>query len=243
MSERPVALVTGAARRLGAVTARALHAAGYAIAIHHLSSAAEAEALAAHCNAEVAGSAAVHRADLAEADAPARLVADVEARWGRLDLLVNNASVFDATPHGSLTPALWERIQAVNLRAPLFLALACAPLLAARHGSIVNITDIHAERPRHDYTAYCASKAGLVAVTRGLALDLAPAVRVNAVAPGAILWAASEDATVQADTVRGTPLRRRGDPEDIAEAVCYLARARFVTGHVLNVDGGRLLHS
>lgn len=241
--DAPVALVTGAAKRLGACTARALHALGYTLVIHHHLSSAEARALAANLNAARANSATTVSADLADADAAARIADAVADRHPGLDLLVNNASVFDASPLAQVDVAAWERIQAINLRAPYFLALACAPLLRARRGAIVNITDIHSERPRAGYSAYCASKAGLVAVTRGLALELAPEIRVNAVAPGPILWADSEDEALQAATLRGTPLARRGEPEDIAQAVCYLARAAYVTGHVLDVDGGRHLAS
>ena len=237
----PVALITGAAKRLGASTARALHGLGYDIVIHHHTSADEAQALAAELNAIRAASAITLCQDLLHPQAGAAIIAALGQQHGRLDLLVNNASVFDRTPLQHVDLAAWERIQTINLRAPYFLSLHAAPLLRASRGAIVNITDIHSERPRAEYSVYCASKAGLVAVTRGLALELAPEVRVNAVAPGPILWAASEDATLQAATLAGTPLARRGDPQDIAQAVCYLARAPFVTGHVLDVDGGRKL--
>ncbi len=237
----PVALITGAAKRLGATTARALHRLGYDIVIHHHTSAEEAQALVTELNAIRATSASKLCQDLAAPEAGAALIAAFSTQYSRLDLLVNNASVFDRTPLASVKLADWERIQAINLRAPYFLSVHAASLLRASRGAIVNITDIHSERPRADYSVYCASKAGLVALTRGLALELAPAVRVNGVAPGAILWAASEDAELQAATLAGTPLARRGDPEDIAQAVCYLARAPFITGHILDVDGGRSL--
>lgn len=237
----PVALITGAARRLGACTARALHTLGYDIVIHHHTSADEAHPLAIELNDVRADSATTLCQDLADAHAGATIISRLRERHARLDVLVNNASVFDRTPIGAVDVATWDRIHAINVRTPYFLSLAAAPLLRASRGAIVNITDIHSERPRADYSAYCASKSGLVAVTRGLALELAPEVRVNAVAPGPILWAASEDAALQAATLAGTPLARRGDPRDIAEAVCYLAGAPFVTGHVLDVDGGRHL--
>ncbi|MBK6657124.1 MAG: pteridine reductase [Proteobacteria bacterium] len=240
-NDAPVALITGAAKRLGACTARALHALGYDIVIHHHTSGDEARALAAELNAQRAASALTLRQDLADAHAGKLIIEALHARRARLDVLVNNASVFDPTPIASVDVAAWDRLHAINVRTPYFLCLAAAPLLRASRGAIVNITDIHSERPRADYSAYCASKSGLVAVTRGLALELAPEVRVNAVAPGPILWAASEDAALQAATLAGTPLARRGDPADIAAAVCYLARAPFVTGHVLDVDGGRHL--
>lgn len=237
----PIALITGAAKRLGACTARALHRLGYDIVIHHHTSTDDALALAAELNAIRALSATTLGQDLAADDAGANIIAACRARHQRLDVLVNNASVFDRTALDSVDLAAWERIQAINLRAPYFLSVHAAPLLRATHGSIINITDIHSERPRAGYSAYCASKAGLVAVTRGLALELAPEVRVNAVAPGPILWAASEDAQLQAATLAGTPLARRGDPQDIAQAICYLVQAPFVTGHILDVDGGRSL--
>lgn len=241
LNDAPVALITGAAKRLGACTARALHSLGYDIVIHHHTSAVEAHALADELNGARASSAVTVCHDLAAADAGEAIIAAHLAQRSRLDLLVNNASVFDRTPLATVDLAAWERIQAINVRAPYFISLHAAPLLRASRGAIVNITDIHSERPRADYSAYCASKAGLVAVTRGLALELAPEVRVNAVAPGPILWADSEDAALQAATLAGTPLARRGDPQDIAQAVCYLARAPFVTGHILDVDGGRHL--
>lgn len=238
----PVALVTGAARRLGAVTARALHADGYTVVVHHHTSAAEALALAAGLNAARADSASTVAADLARVEAAETVVGAVTARYGRLDLLVNNASIFERSPRDRIDPAAFERLHAINVRAPYFLSIAATPWLRATRGAIVNITDVHAEHPRRDYAAYCASKAGLLAISRTLALELAPEVRVNCVAPGAILWAASEqDAALQDAMVQATPLARVGDPQDIAAAVCYLAGATFVTGQVLNVDGGRTL--
>lgn len=232
MAERPAALITGAARRLGATTARLLHGEGYDVAIHYHTSAGDARALAAELNGARAGSAITLEQDLAAPDAATRIIAAYRSQWARLDLLVNNASVFDRTPVAAVTPEIWDRIHAINLRAPYFLAIEAASLLRANRGSIVNITDIHAERPRAEYSAYGASKAALVAVTQSLAIDLAPTIRVNAVSPGAILWASSEDASVQTDTLKGTPLGRNGEPSDIAAAVLYLAGAQFVTGHV-----------
>jgi pteridine reductase len=239
---RPVALITGAAKRLGAVTARRLHGAGFNIAIHYHTSADDARRLAAELNADRGESAWVLRQNLATADAGARLVAALEKKTGRLDALINNASVFDETPLDGADPATWERIQAINLRTPYFLGVHAARLLGQERGSIVNIVDIHAERPRRGYSMYCASKAGLLAVTRSLALELAPAVRVNAIAPGAILWADSEDDTQRAEWLQATPLARRGEPADIADAVLYLVHAPYVTGQVIGVDGGRSLN-
>ena len=237
----PVALVTGAAKRLGAVTVRVLHDKGYNVVVHYHNSGREAQALAAELNSVRAASAVSLREDFATGDPAASLIEAAGQTWSRLDLLVNNASVFDKTPLNEIDLPAWERIQTINLRTPFFLSIAAAPLLAKAKGSIVNIADIHAERPRLDFSAYCASKAGLVAITRSLAIEMAPAVRVNCVSPGAILWAANETKAVQENTVKTTPLERHGDPEDIAQAVCFLAEAKFVTGHTVNVDGGRVV--
>lgn len=242
-ASRPVALVTGAARRIGAAIVRRLHAAGYATMLHCHGSQDQAQSLAAELDAPAPGSAAWHGADLADPAAPAALVAATLARFGRLDLLVNNASNFFATPLATATAAQWDALFAVNARAPFLLAQAAAPHLQAAGGAIVNLVDIHAEQPLRDHPAYCAAKAALAALTRSLALDLAPHVRVNAVAPGAILWPEHEaDPARRAQLLAATPLRRTGTPEDIAEAVRWLAQdAGYVTGQILRVDGGRLM--
>lgn len=237
----PVALVTGAAKRLGAAIARALHDKGYNVVVHYHNSAREAQALVAELNHARTASVVTLCENFATSDRAVNLVESAGQTWSRLDLLVNNASVFDKTPLDEIDLASWERIQTVNLTTPYFLSIAAGPLLSKTQGSIVNIADIHAERPRRDFSAYCASKAGLVAITRSLAIDMAPSVRVNCVSPGAILWAADETKTVRENTVNATPLARHGDPEDIAQAVCYLAEAKFVTGHTVNVDGGRVV--
>ncbi|MCX7960514.1 MAG: pteridine reductase [Burkholderiales bacterium] len=236
-----VALVTGASRRIGAAIARRLHALGAAVLIHYRSAEADAARLEAALNAERAGSAARVAADLLSPQAPRALVEAALTRFGRLDLLVNNASGFYPTPLGAIEPRHWDELVGSNLRAPLFLAQAAAPHLVKASGAIVNIADIHAERPLRGYAVYSVAKAGLVALTRALALELAPAVRVNAVAPGAIVW--PEDGQFPPPErdriVATTPLARLGAPEEIADAVCFLAAAPFVTGQVLAVDGGR----
>ncbi len=236
-------LVTGGAKRVGAAIVRALHGAGVRVIVHCLSSRAEAESLVAGLNAERTASAAIVQGDLADTGAIEALVAEAASRFGRLDGLVNNASGFRATPFDRLTPSDWEELSATNLRAPMFLAKAAAPHLALHGGAIVNIVDIHAERPLRDFTAYTVAKAGLAGLTRSLALELAPAVRVNGVSPGAILWPEPDDAFPPAERARitaQTPLRRTGRPEDIAGAVKYLLLdAPFVTGQILAVDGGR----
>ena len=240
---RPVALVTGSARRLGAAIARGLHGAGHDVALHYGRSQQEAEALAAELESLRAGSTLVLQADLAAFDRLPELVAHTVGRFGRLDALVNNASAFFPTPMGEATPAQWDALFNANARAPFFLAQAAAPHLRATHGAIVNLADIHAERPLRAHALYGMSKAALVYMTRALALELAPEIRVNAIAPGAILWPDSgkDDAAKQALLVR-TPLQRTGTPEEIAEAVRWLLRdATYTTGQVLRLDGGRLL--
>ena len=239
-------LVTGAARRIGAAIARRLHAAGAHVALHCHRSRAEAEALAAELNAVRAGSCAVVQGDLLDVAGLARIVEDAAGAFGRLDALVNNASSFYATPLGGIETHAWDDLIGTNLRAPLFLAQAAPPRLRAAKGAIVNLVDIHAERPLKDFIVYSIAKAGLAGLTRALALELGPEVRVNGVAPGAILWPAGGehfDGSEKARITEQTPLRRIGTPEDIAGAVKYLLfDAPFVTGQILAVDGGRSIH-
>ncbi len=239
--ESKVALVTGAARRVGAAIARRLHAAGANVVLHYRGADAEAAQLEKALNAARAGSAVKVKGDLLAPVAPKALVDAALQRFARLDILVNNASAFYPTAVGEIELGHWEELIGSNLRAPLFLAQAAAPQLALAGGAIVNIADIHAERPLKGYVVYSLAKAGLVALTRSLALELAPGVRVNAVAPGAIAW--PEDGQFEPGEreriVATTPLRRTGDPEEIAQAVHFLCTAPFVTGQVLAVDGGR----
>lgn len=240
----PVALVTGGARRVGAEIVRALHAAGARVAIHHRRSSSEAQALAAELNALRPDSAAAFAADLCDAGALFALVEAVVARFGRLDALVNNASTFHPTPLAAIDETAWSDIVGSNLKGPLFLSQAAAPHLAAAGGCIVNITDIHADRPLKGYPLYCAAKAGLNGLTRALALELAPTVRVNAVAPGAVDWPEDDSfpPDEQAAIIARTLLKRAGTPDDIARAVKFLVfDSPYVTGQVINVDGGRLV--
>ncbi len=241
-----VVLVTGAARRVGAEIARALHEAGAAVAIHYRSSAAEAESLASSLNAHRPDSAAAFAADLLDTAALPALIAAVVARFGRLDGLVNNASSFYPTRVGAVDTAAWDDLMGSNLKAPLFLAQAAAPYLTAAHGCIVNITDVHAERPLKGFPIYSAAKGGLLTLTRSLAIELAPAVRVNAVAPGAIEWPndeASFPPAERAAIIEHTLLGRIGSPADIARTVKFLVfDAPYITGQVINVDGGRTAH-
>lgn len=242
----PVVLITGAARRVGAEIARTLHAAGACVAIHYRASAAAADDLTAALNAERPGSAAAFAADLLDMAALPRLVESVVARFGRLEALVNNASSFFATKVGAVDAAAWDDLVGTNFKAPLFLAQAAAPHLQRSSGCIVNITDIHAERPLKGYPLYCAAKAGLLGLTRALALELGPQVRVNAVAPGAIEWPHDTNdfsPAERAAIIDHTLLKRVGSPDDIAHTVKFLVfDAPYVTGQVINVDGGRTAH-
>ena len=242
---RPVALITGSARRIGAAIARTLHAAGYDLALHCWHSRAELDALAAELEARRPDSTLVLQADLAEFDRLPELVARTIGRFGRLDALVNNASSFEPTPIGTTTPAQWDALFASNARAPFFLSQAAAPHLAAAHGAIVNLTDIYGERPLREHTVYCMAKAALIMMTKSLALELGPDVRVNAVSPGAILWPEDDhDAGKQQAMLARTPLARTGTPEEVAEAVRWLLQdAHYSTGQVLHLDGGRLLNA
>ncbi len=235
-------LVTGAARRVGAVIAAAFHAAGARLAVHYRGSKAEADALVARLNAARADSAHAFRADLSDPAACEPLVATVVRRCGRLDVLVNNASSFYPTPVGAITPDQFDDLVGSNLRAPLFLAQAAAPELARREGLILNIADIHGLRPLARHAVYCAAKAGLVMLTRALARELGPAIRVNAIAPGPVLWPERDvDAALRERIVARTALKRAGSPEDVAKAALFFATdAPFITGEVLAVDGGRL---
>src|SRR5579863_9757173 len=235
------ALVTGAARRVGAELVRTLHAEGANCTIHCHRSTGAAERLAAELNAARPGSAFVLSADLRDEGQPARLVAQTCERFGGLHLLINNASTFYPTALGSITAAQWQDLVGTNLQAPLFLAQAAAPPLRAVRGAIINMVDIHGLRPLRDHPVYSAAKAGLIMLTRALARELAPEVRVNAVAPGAVLWPeAGMDEQRKDRILEQTPLHRPGSPADIARAVLFFAtESPFVTGQILAVDGGR----
>jgi len=238
-----VALVTGGARRLGAAIVRRLHAAGACVLVHYRDSDAEATQLVAELNALRPKSAAKVKAELLAPVAPRALVLAARDAFGRLDILVNNASSFFPVPLGAVEASHWEELVGSNLRAPLFICQEAAPELTRVEGAIVNIVDIHAERPLKGYAVYSTAKGGLAALTRSLALELAPRVRVNGVAPGAVAWPEDDQisAAERERILATTPLGRTGSPEDVAQAVHFLACAPFVTGQILAVDGGRSL--
>lgn len=234
-------LITGGARRVGAAVARELHAAGANVAIHFRKSASDAAMLAAEFNDKRAKSAATIRADLLDIGNLGALVEFTLRHFGSLDVLVNNASTFYATPIGQITPEAWDDLIGTNLKVPVFLAQAAAPALKARQGLILNLVDIHALRPLRHYTVYSAAKAGLHMVTRSLAKELGPDVRVNGIAPGPVMWPEGDlDDAKRAEIIDRTILKRMGTPQDIARAALFFAaHAPFVTGQVLAVDGGR----
>ena len=238
-----VVLITGGAKRVGAAICRRLHAAGARLMLHYRSSAGEARLLQAELNRARADSVALIQADLLDIAKLPSIVEQTVLRFGRLDALVNNASSFFTTTMGEIEPAQWDNLMGTNVRAPLFLAQAAAAPLRRSQGAIVNITDIHADRPLKNFVVYTVAKAGLVGLTRALARELAPEVRVNAVAPGPILWPEADDSFDEVSRQRiisHTPLKREGEPDDVARAVHFLlAEAPYVTGETIAVDGGR----
>jgi len=236
-----VVLITGAAKRLGAAIARGFHSAGAGVAIHYHRSAIEATDLRDEFNASRAGSAIATEADLLDVAQLPDLVERTVAAFGRLDVLINNASTFYATPVGNISPAQWDDLVGTNLRAPLFLAQAATPWLRRSHGLILNMIDIHGQRPLPGHPVYSTAKAGLAMLTRSLARELGPEVRVNGIAPGPILWPEGGiDAELQQEIIAKTQLKRIGSPDDIVRAALFFATsAPYVTGQILAVDGGR----
>ena len=241
--DRPVALITGAGRRVGAATARTLHAAGYDLALHYRRSVDDARALTDELEQQRRGSTLLLQAELAELSTLPVMIEQLLARFGRLDALVNNASAFYPTPLGAATTQQWNELFASNAQAPFFLSQAAIPALRKARGGIVNMVDIYAERPLAEHPLYCMAKAALAAMTRSLALDLGPDIRVNGVAPGAVMWPSDGKPYDDQQTMLArTPLQRAGTPEDVAGAVLWLLRdAPFVTGQIIRVDGGRTL--
>ncbi len=236
-----VALITGGAKRLGNAIAHALHQEGAQLVIHYRSSKASADALVAELNALRAGSAVALGCDLLDIAALPQLVQQTLVQFGRLDMLVNNASSFYPTPMGAITEQHWDDLLGSNLKAPLFLAQAAAPALRATQGLILNMVDIHAQRPLPAYTVYSIAKAGLATLTKSLARELGPEIRVNAIAPGPVLWPEDQmSAELQQEIISKTALKRQGTPADIARAALFFAKdAPYVTGQILAIDGGR----
>jgi|SRR5580692_10137370 pteridine reductase len=233
-------LITGGARRLGAAMAQALHAVGANVVIHHLTSTQDAAALVGALNARRQSSALALQADLLDTARLPQLVDAAIGRFGRLDILINNASTFYATPVGEINAAQFEDLIGTNFRAPLFLAQAAAAELRLRRGLILNMVDIHGMKPLKRYPTYSAAKAALIMLTRSLARELAPEVRVNGIAPGPVMVPADIDAALEAEIIGKTLLQRAGEPQDIGKAALYFATlAPYVTGQILAVDGGR----
>jgi len=247
MSLAPVALITGGARRIGAEIACTLHAAGFNIAIHCRHSLKDANTLANKLNTARANSASVFSADLINKIEIDELAKALKKKWGRLDALINSASSFYPTPLKDASEDQWDDLMGSNLKAPFFLAQAFAKSLQETRGCIINIADIHAERPLKHHAIYCAAKAGNIMLTKALARDLAPSVRVNGVAPGAIMWPESEselNADQQTEILQRIPLGRAGEPSDIARTVRFLiCDAPYITGQILPVDGGRSVNT
>lgn len=243
MAPNPVVLVTGASRRIGAAIARYLHAAGYDIALHYRASEVDAMALSDELERTRSDSVLCLRQDLADIERLPHLIAATVARFGRLDALINNASAFYPTAVGATSVTQWNELFASNAQAPFFLSQAAAPHLRESQGCVVNLVDLYAQRPLAGHTVYCMAKAALVMMTQSLAKELAPEIRVNAIAPGAVLWPESgKPAAEQAAMIARTPLQRAGTPDDISRAALFLLRdAPFITGQILRVDGGRSL--
>jgi len=239
-----VALVTGSARRIGAMTVQALHQAGATVVVHYRNSVKDAEELAAKLNSIRPDSCYLQQAELSDISQLSKMIDDIIRQAGRLDILINNASTFFATPLGEITEEHWDNLMGSNLKAPLFLSQASAPELMKNHGCIVNMVDIHGIRPLKEHSVYSSAKAGLLMLTQSLARELGPNVRVNGVAPGAILWPENESGTnEQSAILKKTCLKREGSPEDITKAILFLVcDADYITGHVIPVDGGRLLN-
>ncbi|GAA5187772.1 pteridine reductase [Ferrimonas gelatinilytica] len=241
--QEKVALVTGSARRVGAAINRTLHRRGYRLLIHCNQSVDEAQLLAAEFNQVRPGSARVLIADLCQPEQVRRLASEACDAWQRLDLLVNNASSFFPTPVGEIDHSAWDALVGPNMYAPLIMSQQLMAPLRQQQGAIINLLDVHAQSPLKGHTLYCMAKAALSMMTRSLALELAPQVRVNAVSPGAILWPSQGvDVDAQQRVLSQIPLQRLGSVDEIAEAVAFLAdEGRYITGQILAVDGGRSL--
>ncbi|MBR9784142.1 MAG: pteridine reductase [Gammaproteobacteria bacterium] len=240
----PVALITGAAKRIGAAMAMKLHNEGYRVIIHYGHSENDAQSLAARLNQKRSNSAFCLQADLCDTHAVSALGEEAVNVWGRLDVLVNNASSFYPTPVGDITEEDWTSLVGSNVKGPLFLSQALAPALKKSKGCIVNMVDMHIDRPLPKHSVYLLAKSGLASLTQSLAIDLAPNIRVNGIGPGAILWPEREMEDAEKDTLLSSiPLGELGTPDDIANALCFLISAPYITGQIIFVDGGRSLHT
>ncbi|MDH5178041.1 MAG: pteridine reductase [Gammaproteobacteria bacterium] len=239
-----VALITGAAHRIGAEVARTLHDQGMKLVLHYRQSRKSAQALQKELNDKRADSVVLVQADLLCNNGMPKIVEETINSFGQLDVLINNASTFYPTRVGTVSEEQWDDLMGTNLKAPFFLSQAAAPYLAKKKGCIINIVDVHADRPLKAFPVYSAAKAGLVMITKALAVELGPDVRVNAVAPGAILWPENIDEVTKQRIISRTLLKRKGEPTDIAKAILYLIKdAGYMSGQVLTVDGGRSLRS
>jgi pteridine reductase len=239
-----VALITGAAHRIGAETARILHAEGMRLVLHYRHSRKAAQNLQKELNDKRPDSIILVQADLLAINGLSTIIQQAIDSFGQLDVLINNASTFYPTQVGSVSEDQWNDLFGSNLKAPFFLAQSAAPYLAKQRGCIINIVDVHADRPLKAHPIYSTAKAGLVMLTKALAVELGPDIRVNAVAPGAILWPENLDEVTKHRIINRTVLKRKGDPHDIAKAILYLIRdAGYMSGQVLTVDGGRSLKS
>ncbi|GMR08776.1 MAG: pteridine reductase [Gammaproteobacteria bacterium] len=242
ISTDKVALVTGAAKRVGAVIVRKLHSEGMNIILHYRSSRNDAQALQAELNEVRENSVVLIQAELLNTDKIAGMIREAVNIWGRLDVVINNASSFYPTPMGTVDEDQWEDIVGSNLKAPFFICQSAAEHLKKTNGCIINIVDIHAERPLKTYPIYSIAKAGITMLTRSMARELGPEIRVNGVAPGAILWPENIDEVTKQRIVSRTALKRRGDPQDVADTIAFLVNgAGYITGQIITVDGGRTL--
>ncbi|MCH8537371.1 MAG: pteridine reductase [Alkalimonas sp.] len=238
----PVVLITGSAKRLGCAMLKRLHQQGYRVIIHCNHSIDDAERLAGEFNQQRPHSAAVISGDLTDNATLQRLATDTLHCFGRLDVLINNASTFYPTPIGTATFDDWEQLMGSNAKAPFFLSQALAPALKEQNGCIINMVDIHAERPLQEHPIYCMAKSALLMLTKSLARELAPTIRVNGIAPGAILWPSNDIAEADKTMIlRQIPLERLGTPDDIADTACFLIQSSYINGQVIAVDGGRSL--
>jgi pteridine reductase len=242
MADNKVVLITGAAQRIGAVTARYLHAAGFNIILHYLSSRSPAQALQKELNSKRENSVVLVQADLLANNALTALAKEAYNAWQRLDVLINNASSFYRTPIGSANDQHWDDLFGTNVKAPFFLSQATAPFLRKTHGCIINMVDIHARQPLKEYSIYSMAKAALETMTKSLARELGPEIRVNGVAPGAILWPEHLDEVTKQRILSKTFLKRKGEPDDIAKAIRFIIEdAPYMTGQIIAIDGGRSL--